>query len=442
MVDGRIAVQRHRIAHWRVAAAGLLFAVAMVLALRPATYLVGIVLLFIPYRVLWSRVGVTDALGWLLVPALTLLAALAAFLVLTERGGGAIVRVATLGLALILTIDFYIAASSLKIDRRGRATLMMCALAALLALSAETRLGLLERLHATPFSGPFYPVNFNRAAVLFALVLSGVLAALAAGRPVWRGGGTAPAPAADDGARARARASTGTGDGADGPAGGQAGGRAGVLGMGLGIALATFAILTLSRSESAMLVLLCALPAIAVVVWLPRIAAWMPAAILLLGTLASLFASTLMRDVYDWAQPRFLDGVVAARLDIWERVGRAIVESGARPHGFEATRMIPPPPGLEGIFHPHNGGLQMLLDVGWPGFAAAIVLAALAGRALSRHQPALLVPATCFVIVTLVSHGVWQSWWLSVPPLIAISAMLLPWTDRDGTVARDGTAPV
>ncbi|HWL83610.1 MAG TPA: O-antigen ligase family protein [Roseomonas sp.] len=79
--------------------------------------------------------------------------------------------------------------------------------------------------------------------------------------------------------------------------------------------------------------------------------------------------------------------------------------------------------------HPHNGPLQIRLELGWVGSllaAAALLLLGLAAGRLAAAVAACGVLASAFVTF-LASFGVWQSWWLcSMALAAAFAAALLP----------------
>ena len=76
--------------------------------------------------------------------------------------------------------------------------------------------------------------------------------------------------------------------------------------------------------------------------------------------------------------------------------------------------------------HPHNGALQVRLELGLPGTAlmAALVawIFAWAGQAA---RPRLTAAAACaaatgYMTIGSLSFGAWQSWWLAVAWILAV----------------------
>jgi O-antigen ligase len=140
------------------------------------------------------------------------------------------------------------------------------------------------------------------------------------------------------------------------------------------------------------------------------------------------------------------------RLLIWDfALGRA----GEKPltgWGMEAARALPggdarPDPFRLGItepwflawftqpqlrllpLHPHNGPLQIRLELGWIGAALAALAVLMLGLAAARRaMPAAAGGALASGFVTFfASFGVWQNWWLCVAAMaLAIAAALPP----------------
>jgi O-antigen ligase len=83
-------------------------------------------------------------------------------------------------------------------------------------------------------------------------------------------------------------------------------------------------------------------------------------------------------------------------------------------------------PGI--VLHPHNGPLQIWLELGAVGAVAAAAFWGLALARLSRPAPSLAAAATaaCAAVYLLssVNFGVWQEWWLALGALIAVFAVM------------------
>lgn len=133
------------------------------------------------------------------------------------------------------------------------------------------------------------------------------------------------------------------------------------------------------------------------------------------------------------------------RLDIWDFTLEKIRERPLLGWGFNASRAVPDGDahyylrdragtiigqGNRLPLHPHNGALQVWLELGLPGavgFAALFALGAL--RALRQTDragvaSALAAHATAAPI-WLLSFGIWQSWWLSVLFLTTLTTVSL-----------------
>jgi len=133
------------------------------------------------------------------------------------------------------------------------------------------------------------------------------------------------------------------------------------------------------------------------------------------------------------------------RLQIWEFTSRHIVEQPLRGWGFNSARRIPGGnerylvKNIQGVtigqgdrlpLHPHNGALQVWLELGFPGaLALAVFLALMACRAGTIPDPGRRAAAfgmlSTIVPVWLFSFGVWQGWWLGVL-ILATLLMAVP----------------
>lgn len=136
------------------------------------------------------------------------------------------------------------------------------------------------------------------------------------------------------------------------------------------------------------------------------------------------------------------------RLDIWKFTIRKIEERPLAGWGFNASRTIPGADeryevkardgqvigqGNRLPLHPHNGALQVWLELGLPGaigFAALFGIAALrtmrqtdnAGAAAALAAIATAAP------IWLLSFGIWQTWWLAMLVLTSLltAALIAP----------------
>ena len=138
------------------------------------------------------------------------------------------------------------------------------------------------------------------------------------------------------------------------------------------------------------------------------------------------------------------------RLDIWAFSIAKIEERPLIGWGFNASRTVPDGDahyylrdragnvvgqGNRLPLHPHNGALQVWLELGLPGaagFAALFGLAALrTERQTDRSGAAAALAALATAApIWLLSFGIWQTWWLSVLILTALITVSLNAPER------------
>jgi O-antigen ligase len=116
----------------------------------------------------------------------------------------------------------------------------------------------------------------------------------------------------------------------------------------------------------------------------------------------------------------------AARMSIWSHAIDRIAQQPMRGWGLDASRTMGP----EILLHPHNGALQVWLELGFPGAVAAAVFWALSIMRLSRDEPELELAGVAGSIVTFllfawVNYGQWQGWWLALGAYVAVVAAML-----------------
>lgn len=115
---------------------------------------------------------------------------------------------------------------------------------------------------------------------------------------------------------------------------------------------------------------------------------------------------------------------VGARLDIWYATSLEVLNSPIWGHGLEASRSIKDWQ-IDFVYfvgpnipHPHNGPLQIWLDLGAIGAVVAAAIWVYLSRKIRSYsldqQPALIAGLVAFLCILSISHGVWQSWWISV----------------------------
>ncbi|WP_293678692.1 O-antigen ligase [uncultured Phenylobacterium sp.] len=107
------------------------------------------------------------------------------------------------------------------------------------------------------------------------------------------------------------------------------------------------------------------------------------------------------------------------RMAYWSYAVERIAEHPLRGWGLDASRTFGPAIGL----HPHNGALQVWLELGVLGasllaLAWAIGLRRLAGDQRCLVSAAAAGSAAVYLFFGAVSFGVWQEWWLALGALV------------------------
>ena len=115
----------------------------------------------------------------------------------------------------------------------------------------------------------------------------------------------------------------------------------------------------------------------------------------------------------------------AQRVGYWTYAMERIAEHPFRGWGLDSSRAFSPHIQL----HPHNGALQVWLELGLLGAVAAALAFAFAFRRLARDDRSLMASATAgsaavYLFFGVVSFGVWQEWWLALAALAAVIAAL------------------
>jgi hypothetical protein len=122
-------------------------------------------------------------------------------------------------------------------------------------------------------------------------------------------------------------------------------------------------------------------------------------------------------------------GSVGARLEIWLAVARFCLANNFAAFGFDATQytlaladMVQGRYWTGEFSHPHNFGLQVLLDLGWPGVLLAIALLFGVGAVAKGCPPTVQFLILGVIGASFVSHGAWQSWWWLAIALVGLFA--------------------
>lgn len=113
----------------------------------------------------------------------------------------------------------------------------------------------------------------------------------------------------------------------------------------------------------------------------------------------------------------------AQRTGYWTAAIQFLSEHPFRGWGLEASRAFAPAI----VLHPHNGALQLWLELGLPGAVlAALFWARVFRTGVSRERglmaAGVAASAAVYLLFGLVSFGVWQEWWLAVGALFAVIA--------------------
>ena len=124
------------------------------------------------------------------------------------------------------------------------------------------------------------------------------------------------------------------------------------------------------------------------------------------------------------------------RLFIWRFAADRVAEHPWLGWGLDSSRSMPgsetmlPTGGQQMALHPHNGVLQIWLELGVVGALLMISTIALLGRSLLRSSGDRFVMAagtgaffTCFIILAS-SFGLWQNWWVGTFSLAAACLVL------------------
>lgn len=113
------------------------------------------------------------------------------------------------------------------------------------------------------------------------------------------------------------------------------------------------------------------------------------------------------------------------RMGYWMYATGRIGEHPWRGWGLDSSRAFSPYIQL----HPHNGPLQLWLELGLLGAVSAALIWIFAFRRLARDQRSLVAAATAgsaavYLFFGAISFGVWQEWWLSLAALVAVAGAM------------------
>ncbi|WP_299395087.1 O-antigen ligase [Pelagibius sp.] len=149
----------------------------------------------------------------------------------------------------------------------------------------------------------------------------------------------------------------------------------------------------------------------------------------------------------------YLSPTARYRVHTWDFVADKIVERPLAGWGFDSSASIPAADaepfgrGRKAIpSHPHNGPLQILLELGAAGAVLTIAVLFFIARRIDGLPPAARVCSQGMFITILciasTAYGLWQSHWLAVIGGAAvISVIVLPRSARDSLPRKAATDP-
>lgn len=150
--------------------------------------------------------------------------------------------------------------------------------------------------------------------------------------------------------------------------------------------------------------------------------------------------STLDLEAKIAENPKLIYSSTMHRLYIWRFSAQHTLEHPLLGHGMDSARILPGGHnkilwGIEQMpLHPHNGALQIWLELGFPGIALALIaLVFLVRRIVHLPDPAQRFAASglmgSYLIFTSLSFGIWQTWWIAATWLA--SALLVMFFDHN-----------
>lgn len=141
------------------------------------------------------------------------------------------------------------------------------------------------------------------------------------------------------------------------------------------------------------------------------------------------------------------------RITIWGRVSELIGQNPLIGCGFDSSRVVgetagllPDAAGRTSFLHPHNGMLQVWLELGFIGVLLFLATAAFSLRRILESSPkpvSLAVTAgtmTASATIWLLSFGIWQGWWLAVLGLTVSAVVLCFRLDDESSEAQASSA--
>lgn len=151
----------------------------------------------------------------------------------------------------------------------------------------------------------------------------------------------------------------------------------------------------------------------------------------------ALIGPFLWPSLRDWWQTSelmaFKPMTTYARLAIWDTISGLVMAKPLFGHGIDATRIVGAEaqlnlPGVPtfGIWHPHNGGLQVAFDLGLVGVAAVSVMLIRLWQVIGRLPADAAAQVDLTIVAALVAvsvgFGLWQFWFWCLLAIMAFIA--------------------
>lgn len=215
---------------------------------------------------------------------------------------------------------------------------------------------------------------------------------------------------------------------------------------GSALALAALLVVTIERATSgaAMLGLVLALPAFIIAAWSRQ----MGLALASVALAGSLLLAPMKGDILDAVMPPWLierlESVHAAdRIEIWQDFAAIVHQRPVTGAGFGTSPKMAEAPFVADIpsdrgrllaaGHPHDGFLQIWVELGLVGAILAALNAYCILRAVARRDDRMLAACVASIVasatVVSVFHGAWQGWWIGALMATAV------WCSRDNQTA-------
>lgn len=172
----------------------------------------------------------------------------------------------------------------------------------------------------------------------------------------------------------------------------------------------------------------------------PRLFLWLGIAALLLP-----LPLALLLEAAGQQQAAWLDITAQARVQIWSFTAERILERPVLGWGLDASDALPSF-GVQPLLpydekvipiHPHNGALQLWLELGLPGLLLGLVAwwryAAAAAALPPTARAFLYAAAAALLLAQSLSFGLWQSRWLAFAFTILLQLRLLIRAEEPGS---------